>query len=618
MPNKTTAPQDAQTYTGINRLLRSQSLQKLLDSRADGTFRTFRQDWRWIFSYSRKYRMAVLFYIVMGLVSATLSLAASVAGKYLIDIVLSRRTDQLPLLALAAVGGTVVSVGFSSLVNRLSARISIDVNNDIQADIFSCILDADWAALNRYASGDLLHRFTSDVNAVASNAVNWLPSLLIGVYTFLTTLFVILYYDAAMALIALLSAPFLLLSGRTLMRRMQEHRREVLELNSRMMSFENETFGGMDTIKSFGLAGRFGQELGRRHAQYRDCNLRYNLFSIQANAWIQLLGAAVSYAAFGYCLLRLWSGAITFGTMTLFLQQSNRLASNFSSLIKIVPGMLNGALSAHRVRELTELPRERHDPLAAARLQQQAAAGLTVTLDGVSFGYDADHPVLHDCSISARPGEIVALVGPSGEGKTTLLRLLLGLVAPQQGSVTLRGADGQAFALNADTRSLFGYVPQGNTVFSGTIARNLRLVRPDADDGELIQALQDACAWDFVRDMPQGIDSPVGERGRGLSEGQAQRLALARALLCRDAPVLLLDEATSALDSATEQKILYNLMHACEGRTCIITTHRPSVLGMCDRVYRVSDGTVQLLDQAQIDQIRFRGGVGRETAAPAT
>jgi ABC-type bacteriocin/lantibiotic exporter with double-glycine peptidase domain len=323
--------------------------------------------------------------------------------------------------------------------------------------------------------------------------------------------------------------------------------------------------------------------------------LDQNRFQIQSNILLSLLSQGVQLAAFGYCLFLLWTNAITFGTMTMFLQQRSALTAAMSELAAMVPNFLNSAVSAHRIRELTELPRDVH--LSDAPQTAQTAGGLTVALRRVDFAYK-DAPVLRDSSLVAAPSEIIALVGASGEGKTTLVRLMLGLVHPQSGEAILRTADGTEIPLNADTRHLFSYVPQGNTMISGTIADNLRLVRPDATPAEMEDALRNACAWEFVSAMAHGMDSEVGERGRGLSEGQAQRIAIARAIL-RDAPVMLLDEATSALDMATERRVLKNIVAACPGKTCIITTHRPSVLSLCRRVYRVMDTQVTHLTEEE-------------------
>ena len=220
----------------------------------------------------------------------------------------------------------------------------------------------------------------------------------------------------------------------------------------------------------------------------------------------------------------------------------------------------------------------------------------------VDFSYVQGKRVITESAFYAAPGEIVALIGPSGEGKTTMIRLILGLIRPEKGEVLLRTWDGKEFPMNVETRSLFAYVPQGNTILSGTIAENMRMVKETATDQEIIEALKISCAWDFVEKMPEGINSSVGERGKGLSEGQAQRIAIARAIL-RNAPILLLDEATSALDVATERNVLRNIVQKSPNKVCIVTTHRPSVLNLCQRVYRVLDTKVRELSEEESSQM---------------
>ena len=233
----------------------------------------------------------------------------------------------------------------------------------------------------------------------------------------------------------------------------------------------------------------------------------------------------------------------------------------------------------------------------SAGVKLGAVSGIGATDDFTVGVYDTERRVYEPLSYTGAH-EIVALVGPSGEGKTTVIRLLLGLVRPESGRAYLKAPDGTEVEANAEVRPLFAYVPQGNTILSGTIADNLRMVKEDASDEEVIEALKTSCAWDFVKDLPKGIDSPVGERGRGLSEGQAQRVAIARAVL-RDAPILLLDEATSALDVATERNVLRNLVEKRPSRTCIVTTHRPTVLNLSDRVYRVMETHVTELTEEE-------------------
>lgn len=602
---------DNRQFRGLNRILQSQALKMLFDKFGDGTYTDFIADWKWIFSYSARYKWIIVFYTVMGLVSSTLGLASSVISKYLIDIITGYQYSKLWILIIAMIGSTAFSLVTSSIVGRISLKISIYVNNDIQADIFNKIIDADWQQVSAYQNGDLLNRFNSDVSTISGNAVSWVPNVIVNLYSFLATFFVILHYDVTMALFAFISAPVLLLVSRRVMRKMRAYQKRVLEMNSGMMSFETEVFYNFDSIKSFGVSDHYSDELTSWQKKYRDYNLDYNLYSIKMNIGMTGLSTGVGLAAFGYCLFRMWTGDISYGTMTLFLSQSSKLSGGFNTLVSIFPSMINSAVSAHRIREIVDLPREVHDPESLEKMRPLAAQGFTVRMCAVGFAYQAENNVIRRSDFVAKPNEIVAVVGPSGQGKTTMLRLILGLLHPQQGETVLEAADGTAFSMNADLREFFSYVPQGNTLISGTVADNLRVMKRDASDGEIVEALKIACAWEFIEKLEDGINSKLGERGRGFSEGQAQRIAIARAVL-RDAPVMLLDEATSALDVETEERVLRNIIRQRPNKTCIVSTHRPSVLDMCQRIYRVVDGRITELEKTDELLRSFQDETGRK------
>ena len=571
------------------------SLHTLAQRKRDGSLGEIFEDWRWIFTYTKRHKFAVLFYTVLGILSTTLGLVASVAGKYTIDIIIGYKTSKLWLLITIMLSSAAISLLFTNLISRLSAKIGININNDIQADIFDKIIDVDWKAISEYSSGDLLNRFNSDVQTVSKNAISWLPSIIIAVYNFVVTFAVIWHYNRIMSLLAFASAPVMLLMSKYFITKQRDYAKKVKETGSKMMAFEVETFYNFDTIKSFGVMDTYGRKLRSWQQKLKKISLDYNLFAIKTNVFMSVLGLIVQYAAFGYCLYLLWGHMITYGTMTLFLEQRVRLSSAFNNVVGIVPNFLTSSVSAHRIRELIDLPREIHLP-QSEKLTELTENGFEVRMDGVSFSYIKDKQVLTGASFRAAPGEIVALIGPSGEGKTTMIRLMLGLIHPDEGTAFISGADGTQVEMNADSRRFFSYVPQGNTILSGTIAENMRLVKEDATDEEIIEALKTVCAWDFVSKLKNGIDSPVGERGRGFSEGQAQRLAIARAIL-RDAPVLLLDEATSALDVATERQVLRNIVSSSPNKTCIVTTHRPTVINLCSRVYRVTNQHVTELGE---------------------
>ena len=580
---------------GNGRNLGFESLDILIGRWKDGTFSEIIDDWKWIFSYSARYKGAIAFYVVLGILSTSLGLVSSVASKYLIDIITGYKMEKLPFLIAIMVGSTVFSLVFDSVIGRISTRLSIDINNDIQADIFDKIVDADWLEINQYSNGDILNRFNGDISTVSGNAISWLPSIIIAVYNFIATFFVIMHYDWIMAVIALGSAPFMLLMSRFMIKKQRDYSKKVREMSSNLMTFEVETFYNFDTIKSFGIAPHYSKKMRWWQGKFRDISLKYNLFTIKTNIVLSIMGTMVQFLAFGYCLFRLWTHDITYGTMTLFLQQRSKLSSAFNNVVSIIPSFLNSSVSAHRIRELVELPKEVHIP-ESSELDDLAKDGFEIRMKDVEFSYVEGTRVIHQSQFRACPGEIVALVGPSGEGKTTMIRLILGLIRPEEGSALIVASDGKQVTLNAETRHLFAYVPQGNTILSGTIAENMRMVKEDATDEEIVEALKIACAWDFVEKMPDTINSRIGERGRGFSEGQAQRIAIARAVL-RDAPVLLLDEATSALDVTTERQVLRNIVQQKPNKTCIVTTHRPSVLNLCQRVYRVMETKVTELDE---------------------
>ena len=574
-----------------------ESLDILIRRWREGTLKEILDDWRWIFSYSLRYKGAIAFYLVLGIFSTTMGLVGSIAGKYLIDIITGYQTSKLWIMVSIMVGSSVFSLVFGSLISRITAKLNIDINNDIQADIFDKIIDADYMAINQYSNGDVLNRFTSDIGTVSSNAISWLPSIVIALYQFFASFFVILHYDTTMAWIAFASAPFILLVSRFVIKKQREYGKKMREMSSEVMTFEVETFYNFDTIKSFGIADQYSGKLRWWQRKFRDISLDFNLFSIKTNIYMSIVGMMVQFLAFFYCLYLLWTHAITYGTMTLVMQQRSALSGSFKSVLSIIPSFLTSSISAHRIRELVELKKEAHIP-ASNELDAFAADGFTVKMRKAHFAYVENKHVITNSEFIAQPGEIVALVGPSGEGKTTLIRLILGLIYPQSGETVIQASNGQEIPMNADTRHLFAYVPQGNTILSGTIAENMRMAKENATDEEIVEALKMACAWEFVEKLPDTFNQKIGEKGRGFSEGQTQRIAIARAIL-RDAPILLLDEATSALDVATERKVLKNIIQQRPNKTCIVTTHRPTVLNMCQRVYRVMNTQVTALSEEE-------------------
>ncbi len=575
-----------------------ESIKMLIEKFKDGSIKEMWEEIKWMFSYGKNYKKEIVFYTILGVFSTVMSLISSVASKELINIVTGIQTNRALEMAVLMVSMSLFSLLFNQAMSRITLKINIRIQNEIQADIFDKIIEVNWLDLSKYHGGDLLNRFSSDVGTVANSAIGWVPNLIINFFSFIATLCLILYYDPTMLFLTLANMPIMLLSSKVMMSRLRKYDMKVKEMNSEMMAFETETFSNIDSIKSFSLVHLFSDRLKGFQKRFKDVSLEYNWFSIKYNTIISLLGMVVSFSFYGWAVYRLWSGAINYGEMTLFLQQSGRLSSTFSALVSIIPSTISATISAKRLMEIIFLPKEPLDIKTSEYLDRIQDKGFSLELEDVYFSYIQNKNVLVSSDLKANPGEIVALVGPSGEGKTTMIRLFLGLITPNQGNAYLIDYQGKKYHLDASTRSLFAYVPQGNTIFSGTIADNLRMVKEDASDQEIIQALKSACAYDFVSRLEGGINAKIGARGQGLSEGQCQRIAIARALL-RDAPILLLDEATSALDVSTERKVLNNIIVNHPNKTCIVTTHRPSVLNMCQRVYRVMDTKLTVLSEEE-------------------
>ena len=532
-----------------------------------------------MFTYIRRYRAVVGIHILLGILGTALSLLSSVAMKTLIDVVTGFQTGAIFTAAAWMAGMLLGSAAMQAAASRIAAVINIRVQNGIQADVYDRMLRTDWASLEQFRSGDLLNRLNTDVTSVSGGVTGLLPSFVTAAVQFLGSLMIILCYDPVMALIALIGAPLSVLCSRTLVRRMRSYNRRMKDISSEVMSFHEDSLRNLTSIKAFGIMDGFRDRMCAMQWKYRETYLDYNRFSVIAGFVMSIVGLLVSAGCFGWGVYRLWTHAISYGAMMMFLQLTTMLRSAFSSLIGLVPTAISITTSAGRLMAVADLPEE-----PGARETAPVPDACTVELRDVTFAYPGGEPVLEHVDFRARPGEVVALTGASGEGKTTMIRLMLGLVRPEHGSVCLTGADGQCLPVSAATRTAFSYVPQGNTVFAGTIADNLRMVRPEATDAELVAALKTACAYDFVSQLPDGIYARTGELGHGLSEGQAQRIAVARAVL-RGAPVLLLDEATSALDEATEQRMLENLMHSGRVQTCVLITHRAATAERCPRRY---------------------------------
>lgn len=564
----------------------------------------------WIYQYARKHIHYIAFYTLLGLSGTIISLVSGLVSRDLVDIITGHNAGALLSTFATMIGITLGSNIIGQISGYLSTKISIKIDNQIKAQIFDDILITDWESLTKYHSGELLMRWNGDASTISGGILTTIPNFIIYIFRFFSALIMVLYHDASFAVFALVSIPVSIYTSRTTIKRMQQGNMNSLAIGTKMSAFNQETFSNIQTVKAFDMLPQYSKRLRVLQQQYTDVRLKYQRTTILNTFILTLVSMAVSYSSYGWGIYKVWNGDISYGTMTMFLQLTTTLSASVDNIISFIPSTIHLTNSAKRLMGLINLPKEdhKHKEEVAQFFKDHKDIGVGLSIRDVAYTYATGTEVFEHASFDAHPHEVIALVGPSGEGKTTMLRVLLSIIRPKEGAgyicagASTPESGGPCMDLTASARQLFAYVPQGNTMFSGTIADNMRNVKEDATDEEIIEALKMACAWDFVEKLPQGIDSEIKERGGGFSEGQAQRLSIARAIL-RRSPILLLDEATSALDMATERRVLQNIMADSYPRTTIVTTHRPSVLNICERVYSIGGKRCVLLNEKEIDEL---------------
>ena len=554
----------------------------------------------WLFSLSRCYKKEIFAVTVLSVIGTVFSLTTSLCLKYVIDIVTGTLNQSILLVVLAAVAMLLGSIFLSAITSRITTKVNVKIQNELQLQVYGTIFNAQWESLREYRKGDLINRINSDASLIASGAVSWWPTVITFAAKFIYTFVLIVMNDPIMAAIALMSAPVSALLSRFMIRKMHNHSLKVKELSADIMSYQEDSFQNLQYIKSFGISDVINKRLIKKQQEYKEESLNYNKVTVLMNIIMGLVGITVTFVSYAWGIYRLWEGFITYGTMVMFLQLTLTLSNSFNSILSVIPTTINLGTSAARIISLENLPEEKSTPTAEEKkfINSNFKSGVSINCSSLSFSY-SDKPserVLKNAGFSAGIGETIAIIGGSGIGKTTFFRLLLGLLEPTEGEITFKGNNNETIKAGPSTRELIAYVPQGNTIISGTVAENLRLIKKDATDEEIITALKLSCAYDFVSKLPQGINSQIGESGNGFSEGQIQRISIARALI-KDAPVLLFDEVTSALDEETEGRLLHNIQTHFKNKTIIFVTHKLNALDISDKVYKI--------DKKQLHRVNY-------------
>ena len=532
------------------------------------------QIFRWLWRASKTNRTQAIINASIGLLSVVVSLAQVWAVQHAIDVA----AGSIPgsLLNAVAFMGLLILANFALNIASVWVRniLGIRAQNRMQQRMLDRILRTEWHGKETLHSGDVLNRLEFDVSNVVVFITETLPNVLSVLMMFLGAFFYLFSLDRILALITIAIIPVFIVFSKIYIGQMRRYTRQVRDSDSKVQSVLQETIQHRMLIKTLESDDTAVNRLEHTQSELHQNVVRRTKFSLFSNLVLNF-GFALGYlVAFAWAALRMSRHTLTFGGMTAYLQLVGRIQGPARNLTKLVPAFVSVFTAAERLMELEEDPlEEQGDPVML-----DVPCG--VRLNHVYYQYSAaERLVINDLSFDFKPGSSTAVLGETGAGKTTLIRIILALLKPQQGSVSIYDSH-ESMMLTPRMRCNIVYVPQGNTLLSGTIRDNLRLGRLGATDREMAEALHTACA-DFVFDLPDGLDTECSESGGGFSEGQAQRISIARALL-RDRSIMLFDEATSALDPDTERQLLGNILGRHD-RTIIFITHRQAVVDYCDQ-----------------------------------
>lgn len=538
----------------------------------------------WIKPDIKSFLPGLIAIVLINSVGGLFGVGMAIISKNMIDYAVAGQLGYAGIAAAAFAVIIIINILLTIGGSLLYVRVSEAFSNSMRQRFFKRMLETEWLPLSGYHSGDLLTRLTSDVGNITNCIVGVIPSIFALGVQLTASFLTLLYYEPRLAVIAFILGPSTVLFSRIWGRKLKKLNIKVQESESIYRSYIQEAIQNFIIIKTFRLEKRNSDILQGLHQNRMEWILKKNRTTLSANTILSLGFWAGYFVAFGWGVFRLYQKAISFGTLTAFLTLVQQVQAPFIGLARTFPQIIAMLASTERLMELEKMQLEKREG------QVPKLKDVGISFQQVSFVYteEKENPVLDKISVDIAPGELVALVGSSGVGKTTMIRLLLALLRPSEGEVFFTDTEGQRYEVTAATRDWVTYVPQGNALFSGTIADNLRSGKLDAGPQEMEKAARAACAWEFIQELPDGLDTVIGEHGHGLSEGQAQRIAIARAFL-KKAPVMILDEATSALDMETEVEVL-KAINDLSGCTCLLITHRQTALKMCSRLLRIQDG----------------------------
>ncbi len=546
------------------------------------------QAWKWIYGVCRAERFKMLVIMVTYVVSASLTV---LFADYSMNIVDAASVDKsLEKVMHFAIGyfALIMLQLFLNLVSKsFTERCKGKIEWRLKQHMLKSIMKKDYSSVTAYHSGELQNRMFNDVTIISDGFTTILPNVIFFVVKLLCAFGYLVKIDKIFTLVFLVGGVFVFFCTQMFRKTLKKLHKQVQETEGKTRSYIQEALTSLLVVKAFAVEEKIADDADDLQAVNYKTKMKRRFFGIAANAGITFtfnLGYVFALAFGAYRLLN----GMSFGKVTAMLQLVNQIQQPFANLSGLLPKYFSVVASAERLMEIEALPDEISTSDNSFNVKETYSSLKSISFDNISFKYDRDS-ILENTSLNVNKGDFIAIMGISGIGKSTLLKLLLGVFKVDEGSIYLN-VDDDKINVDSHTRKLFSYVPQGNFLMSGTIRDNLRFINADVTDDEIEEAVRISCADQFIEELPQGLDTVIGERGIGLSEGQLQRLAIARSLLS-NSPIMLLDEATSALDEQTEKRFLTNLREM-KNKTCIIVSHKMAALEICNKHVQIINSKI--------------------------
>ncbi len=538
----------------------------------------------WLWSRVKPYRFKILLLVFLNIITSLMVAVNAYVSKDLMDSATSGNKTRLIKISIIVL----VIIVFQLLVrlahNLIDSKLRIDMEADFRGYFIRNLFDKDYLKITSYHSGDLMTRLTNDNSCIIDGLVSVVPNAVGLILRILVAFFALFYLNKYLALIFAAIGLMLLIGTKLFRNFLKGLYHKIQKSESSFRSFSQEIIENLLVVSVFDAADDVAKKenaLLKTHADNRWYRTKfYSCLGTLIN-----LGMRSAYMLTCiFCAFQLLSGTITYGTITAILQLVNQLQSPFRNLSGVMPAYYQMLASSERVLEILDIKGENEECESCDKNSFYSSLK-SFDFNDISFSYGNDE-VLQNTSLRLKKGEFAAITGISGIGKSTMMKMMLGVLNPSVGEV-LFNTDNGYFSPGKKYRNLFSYVPQGNMLLSGTIYENVTFMNSDKSEDDVKRAIELSCSADFINELPDGLNTVIGERGRGLSEGQVQRLAIARAIL-HDAPIILLDEATSALDEATEEKVLSNI-RTLNDITCVIVSHKKAALSVCDTEIRIEN-----------------------------